>query len=83
MEDYDSCVQDVKGCHMKEELDLLCGFSGALSPSVPHENMTERGIRVIFLPICTLEFRARESTSYLVILQIGVGQACWILINIS
>lgn len=75
---HDSCVQDVKGYHMKEELDLLCGFPGALSPSVSLENMIETGISTIFHPVCRLGFRVRESVFYLVILQIGLGQACWI-----
>lgn len=48
---HDICVQDVKGCHRKEELDLLCGFPGALSSGAPQENRIERGICTIFLPI--------------------------------
>lgn len=49
---HERCLQDVKGCHMLMELNLLCGLPRALGTSVPQGHMVERGISMIFLPIC-------------------------------
>lgn len=67
----------------KKELDLLYGLPRALRTGVLQGHMIGRGISIISLPICRLGFRARRSTFYWVILQIGTSQASWVLINIS
>lgn len=80
---HETCVQDVKGYYMKEELDLLYGLPEH-SVLVFHKGiMIEREISMIFLPICRLGFRARQRTFYWIILRISSRQGHWILINIG
>lgn len=52
-------VIDVKGCHIKEELYLLCGLPRALNPGVSQKHMIKGGINMNFLAVCRLVFRAR------------------------
>lgn len=52
-------VIDVKDCHMKEELDLLCGLPRALNPGVSQKYMIKGGISMNFLAVCRLVFRDR------------------------
>lgn len=49
---HDSCGQDVKRCHMKGELGLLCGLAGAPRPGIPQESMIQSGIGVVFVSVC-------------------------------
>lgn len=65
------------------ERNEICFVGFVEHSALVFHHMIERGISMMCLPSRRLGLRARERAFYSVTLQTGLGQACWILINIS